>query len=170
MDDLDLDELKLILDELHAGLDVLPYHVYLGVAPDCAGDQLRQAFHHRAQRFHPDRFYSHPSAELRARVYAVYKRITEAYRVLGDAELRRAYEEQRRNAPAPVVRLDRAPRRPSGPIRLEETLQPQAKKYYQMALDSERRGDAKGAKLNLQLALQLAPQHPLLLEKMEKYK
>lgn len=164
----DLAELRLIVDELYAGLDVLPYHVFLGVARDADGDALRAAFHHRAQQFHPDRFYSHSDEELRRRVYAVYKRITEAYRVLGDPEARRQYEEQRKQG---AIRLD-AKERPAGTLKRPEdaVTDPNARKYYTLALDAERRGDARGAKLNLQLALQLDPKNPLLLEKLEKYK
>lgn len=163
----ELDEIRLVVEELYAGLDVLPYHVFLGVDRDADGDALREAFHHRARRFHPDRFYALEDPELRTRVYAVYKRIAEAYRVLGDPELRREYEEQRRQG---AIRLDKR-ERAGAPKRPEDTLtNPNAKKYYDLALEAERRNDARGARLNLQLALQFDPNNPLLKEKLEKYR
>jgi curved DNA-binding protein CbpA len=158
------DELDL-LEALHGALESQPYHVFLGVDPECAGDELRSAFHQRAALFHPDRFHAVKDKELRAQVYAVYKRITEAYRVLGDPESRKMYEQQRAQG---AIRLDRD--RPAPPKRVEDALSPQAKKYWTMALDSERRGDLKGAKLNLQMALQLEPGSALLKEKLEKLK
>ncbi len=51
------EDLRRLVEELHAGLDVLPYHVFLGVPADARGDALRAAFHHRARELHPDLFY-----------------------------------------------------------------------------------------------------------------
>jgi DnaJ-class molecular chaperone len=166
--DEELGEVRLIVDELHAGLDTLAYHVFLGVLESASGDELRQAFHARARLLHPDRWYELEDQALRERIYAVYKRVTEAYRVLGDPEARRQYEAQRA---AGKVRLDKTDRGSAGPRRPEDAVtSPQAKKYYLMALDAERRGDARGAKLNFQLALQMEPGNAVLKEKLEKYK
>jgi curved DNA-binding protein CbpA len=162
----DLAELETVIDALYRGLDILAYHVFLGVDESCAGDDLRTAFHTRAADFHPDRFYADADAELRAKVYAVYKRITEAYRVLSDPETRRAYDEQRKEGAVRYVPRERA----AAARRPEESLSPAAKRYWTMALDAERRGDLKGAKLNVQLALQLDPDSALLKEKMERLK
>ncbi|MBI4510367.1 MAG: J domain-containing protein [Deltaproteobacteria bacterium] len=163
----EIDELRPVVDSLYAGLDSLPYHDFLGVGPEADGDELRQAFHLYAQVLHPDRYYFLEDEELKAKIYAVYKRITEAYRVLGDPESRRRYEEQRARG---AVRLDptdhaRSPRRPEDTITV-----PAAKKYYSLGVDAERRGDARTAKLNFQLALQLEPASEVLKEKMEKYR
>ncbi len=163
----ELDQLRLIIDALYAGLATEPYHVFLGVAETCAGDDLRAAFHARAEMLHPDRFHVDGDPELRARVYAVYKRITEAYRVLGDPDTRRQYEEQRKEG---AIRFERR-ERPGAPAkRPEDLLSPGAKKYWGLVLEAERRGDTKGAKLNLQLALQMDPNSDLLKAKMETYK
>jgi curved DNA-binding protein CbpA len=153
----DLDEVRLIIEELHGGLDKLPYHVFLGVREDEAGDTLRVAFHGRAQKFHPDHFYNHDDKELRGRIYAVYKRITEAYRVLSNPDDRRRYEEQRRRGGG--VRLE--------PSRGEAAItDPRARRFYEMALEAEKRGDANGMKLNLELARQMAPGNPLIEQKI----
>src|SRR5688500_16236611 len=91
----ELFELKLVVEELYNGLETYQYHVFLGVDPDLRGDALRNAFHRRATQFHPDQYYSLPDQELRQKIYAVYKRITEAYRVLSDPETRRRWDQQR---------------------------------------------------------------------------
>jgi DnaJ-class molecular chaperone len=169
MDD-ELKDVRSIVAALHAGLETQPYHVFLGVEESAAGDELRLAFHARAQLLHPDRFYDLEDTELKGRIYAVYKRITEAYRVLGDPEQRRRYESQRGKA-TNVVRLEAGDRGQAGPKRPEDAItNPKAKKYFQLALDAERRGDVKGAKLNLQLALQMDPANPVLKERLEKLK
>jgi DnaJ-class molecular chaperone len=159
---------RLIADELFAGLDTLPYHVFLGVRESAAGDELRTAFHSRAQLLHPDQFFELEDAELKARIYAVYKRVTEAYRVLGDPEQRKLYEAQRTTG---GVRLDKTSRNVPTVRRAEDAIaSPQAKKYFLLAADAERRGDRKGARLNLQLALQMEPDNPVLKERLEKLK
>jgi curved DNA-binding protein CbpA len=163
----ELDEIRLVIEELHAGLDTLPYHVFLGVAEDARGDELRDAYHRRAQTFHPDRFYSLGDPALRSKVYAVFKRITEAYRVLGNPESRRAYLEQRGQG---AVRLDplSTSRRPAVRARPEDAIaHPGARKYYLLALAAERDGDVASARVNLRLALQLAPGDEVIRSKLE---
>jgi DnaJ-class molecular chaperone len=164
----ELAPLRRAIDTLYAGLDHLPYHVFLGVREDAQGDVLRMAFHVCAERYHPDRFYALEDQELKAKVYAVYKRITEAYRVLCDPEARKLYEEQRQRG---GVRLDRSARPTGGPKRQEDQItNPTAKKYFLMAMDAERRGDLRSAKLNVQLALQLEPSCAMLQQKWETLK
>jgi curved DNA-binding protein CbpA len=163
----ELDEVRLIIEELHAGLDTLPYHVFLGVPPDAAGDTLRDAFHARAQTFHPDRFHGMEDDELRDRIYAVFKRITEAYRVLGNDQTRAEYESQRK---AGAARLDPT-RRPAAQKSPEDSVtEPRARKYYQMALAAEKAGDMKSARLNISLALQLQPESDVLKDKNDGLK
>lgn len=163
--DPDLDELRPLIEELFAGLETLPYHVFLGVSEHAEGDDLRVAFHRRARALHPDRFYGLDDEPLRRKVYAVYKRVAEAYRVLGDPESRRRYEAQRRHG---AIRLDPT-ERPAGPPRPEDAVEGPARKYYRLALQAERRGDLKSAKLNAQLAWQLAPGNEVLKQMLEKY-
>ena len=164
----DLTVVRLVTEELHSGLETLPYHVFLGVLEHTQGDELRTAFHARAQLLHPDQFYELDDAELRAKIYAVYKRVTEAYRVLSDPKERAQYEAQRKGG---AVRIDRSTRTVSTLKRPEDAItNPQAKKYFLLAIEQERRGDRKGARLNLQLALQMDPANPVLKERLEKLK
>jgi curved DNA-binding protein CbpA len=163
----DLKDVRLLVAELHAALDSAPYHVFLGVDERAAGDDLRRAFHARAQLLHPDRFYDIDDDELRGRIYAVYKRITEAYRVLGDPTTRKKYEEQRARG---GVRFDAVERAPALKRPEDAVSHPAAKKYFLLALDAERRGDQKSARLNLQLALQMDPGNSVLKERLEKLK
>jgi curved DNA-binding protein CbpA len=165
----DLEVVRLVADELYAGLDSLPYHVFLGVLEHVKGDELRSAFHARAQLLHPDQFYELDDAELKMRIYRVYMRITEAYRVLADPVERAQYEHQRASDGA--IRIDKTTR-PIATIKRPEDaiLNPQAKKYYLLASEAERRGDRKGARLNLQLAMQMDPTNPVIKERLEKLK
>jgi hypothetical protein len=75
----------------------------LGVAPDASADEISAAFRARARELHPD---SNPDPEALER----FKHLSVAYRVLGDAQERARYDEQRRARSAPA-----RPVRPSTP-------------------------------------------------------
>lgn len=159
----ELFELRLVVEELWKGLETYQYHVFLGVDADLRGDALQTAFHRRAQQFHPDQYYSLADEALKKKIYAVYKRITEAYRVLSDPDTRRRWDEQRAKG---ALRLTNTGRFRSW--RPEEGLSEPARKYYALAVDAERRGDLKNFRFNLQLALQFDPESAFLKEKLEK--
>ena len=44
------------ITRLYDGLDDLSYYDFLAIKPDCDYIAVREAYHARAQRFHPDRF------------------------------------------------------------------------------------------------------------------
>jgi DnaJ-class molecular chaperone len=159
----ELDEIRLIVEELYGQLDALPYHVYLGVLPDATGDVLRSAFHERARVFHPDRFHSAEDQELRDKVYAVFKRITEAYHVLANPQKRAAYEEQRQAGAVRLGPVDRTSRKPEDAIG-----DPRARKFYAQGVAAAKRGDKQGAKLSLRMALSLEPDSPLIQEELAR--
>ena len=160
----ELDEVRLIVEELHANLDNLPYHVFLGVAEDAVGDELQRAYHERAQVFHPDRFYGFGDEALEEMIYAVFKRITEAYRVLSTPAARAQYQAQRK---AGAIRLGPVER--SAPARPEDDIaDPRARRFYLQGMDAARRGDKKSAKLSLQMALSLEPDSPRIREELTR--
>ena len=65
-------------------------------------------------------------------------------------------------------RLVKKERKREGPKRVEEAIKnPQAKKFFTLALNAERRGDLKTAKLNYKFALDLSPDHPTIVAKKE---
>lgn len=157
--------LRDLIEELFQGLDVLPYHLFLGVSAEADGDTLRDAFHHRAQELHPDLFYTSGDTELRERAYAVYKRITEAYRVLSDPIRRADYQEQRVKG---ITRYDSARRKKQTGGDAHLDVKPAAHKYYRMAMTAQKQGDKRGAKLHLKLALQFDRNNDGLKELLEK--
>lgn len=72
-------------------LDDSSYYEILGVLEICDEAALRQAYHDFALSFHPDLFRDHPEP-VQARVRRIFQRGTEAYRVLGNRELRIKYD------------------------------------------------------------------------------
>src|ERR1700689_2153600 len=75
-------------------LDKVTHYELLGVQPGSGADELRRAYQGFAANFHPDA-HVHRTAEERSSVNTIFKRGTEAYRVLSDPMLRAKYEEKR---------------------------------------------------------------------------
>lgn len=65
------------------------YYKVLGVPPTASHDEIRSAFRKMALKYHPDR-NKDPSAET------VFKRVNEAYEVLGNPSRRNTYDAERR--------------------------------------------------------------------------
>lgn len=136
-------------------LDLLDYYTLLGLEQDASRDQIRGAFHEFAMKFHPDRHASQTPENLE-RIARVYRRGAEAYRVLTDSELRRAYDLALSQG---QLRLDMsavASTRPSAPTSPTgiSAVSPKARPFVKKADEAARAGDWKTAKLNLQLAQQ----------------
>jgi len=74
------------------GLDALSLYDLLEVPVDAPAEQISQAFPNLARRWHPDRL-SPEHADLREVVTRVFARMTEASRVLGNANSRKAYDQ-----------------------------------------------------------------------------
>lgn len=145
-------------------LDQLDYYTLLGLAQNASRDHVRSAFHAFAMKFHPDR-HSSESPENVERVARVYRRGAEAYRVLTDPELRRAYDlalkqgELRLDVSAVSSARPSAPTSPTG----ISSVSPKARPFVKKADEAARAGDWKTAKLNLQLAQQhQGGSHPVI--------
>ncbi len=75
---------------LEQHLDKLDYYALLGVPRDATAERVRDAFHQLALRYHPDQHVGEPAEQQRC--VRIFKRGTEAYRVLLDPELRGRYD------------------------------------------------------------------------------
>ena len=146
-------------------LDEMDYYTLLGVPYDANVDTIKLGFRQFARRFHPDRFAGRP--EYVDQAASVYRRATEAYRVLTNPDQRRLYDEQRAQG---RTRLDpdlgRRSARPSGAPGHVETYSSRARPFVVQAEQAMRAKNYKQAKLNFQIALQHDASNELLKQRL----
>lgn len=147
------------LQRLHDGLTTATYYDFLGVRPGCDYVAVREAFHARAQRYHPDRFVFAGGTVDRSHAYEIYKRMTEAYQVLCDPELRAAYDEARVKGQVRLSEVARARRNTPDERQVANTF---ARIYLRAARTKLARGDVRGAWIDVRLGLGLEQAPPLL--------
>jgi curved DNA-binding protein CbpA len=83
------------LEALFARLKIAKHHYeVLDVAALATIDEIKNAYHALALRFHPDRFHQ-SEPELRNRVESAFARIARAYEILSDQSLRSDYDARR---------------------------------------------------------------------------
>lgn len=149
-------EFKAEVIALNQALDDLDYFQVLKVSQRAFTDELKKAYFNQSRLFHPDKYYQEDPA-LVAMISKVFKRLTEAYKLLTDPKKRAAYTKAI-NGPERKKFLRYDPKlfeQAKGPE--DEGQTPQGKKYYQLAKTAMGNLDYKSAKINLQLATKMEP-------------
>lgn len=146
-------------------LDELDYYALLQVPQEASVDAIKSAFRNFARRYHPDRHAADP--EQAVKVARIYRRATEAYRVLTHPEQRAAYDRQLGEG---KLRFDAEQAwqsvRPSVRVSDGELRSARARPLLAKAEQAVRAKDYKQAKLNLQIALQHEPGNETLTRKL----
>jgi len=149
-------------------LDLLDYYTLLGVARDASPDQIRQAFHTFALKFHPDNHSE--SAEKLRRATQIFRRGAEAYRILRDPAARKAYDSGLQTGKLRLGAEDHpdaagGARRPGSSAKTVKNRQ--ARPFWTKAKRAIKAEDWQQAKLNLKIAMQHEPESELLQENLE---
>jgi len=148
-------------------LDDLTYYVLLGAPSDSGPDEVKLAFHAFAEAFHPDA-HAARSPDEREALGRIFRRGTEAYRVLSNPELRASYDQSLAEGVGAAVASRRSSMPPSkppppGPKRLEDSLRtPTARPFARRAEELAKSGDFKQAKIQLTMARHYEPGNPAL--------
>jgi DnaJ-class molecular chaperone len=135
---------------LAASLEQLDYYSLLGVARDGTADDVKAAYHRMAKLYHPD---AHRTLHRNVKtcLHAIFKRMTEAYRVLYNFERRKRYDAQLAGGQTRMQDTGREKKGPRAPDADVKT--PAGKRCFLAALKAIKDKDYKNAKLQLQLAL-----------------
>lgn len=151
-------QFKARIDQIHADLDLYDYYELLNLKQDAPFDQIQEAFHRMALSMHPDRHHAASDQELKHKLHAIYKRVSEGYRVLMNPDTRREYQEGLERGERRMVRKERKlVERPENAI-----TNPQAKKFYLMGKEAEDKGDLKTAIMHYKFAMDMEGDHPMI--------
>lgn len=159
------EQLRSRIGQIYRDLEHYSYYQLLNLDPGAGPDEIRKAFHRMALSLHPDRYHSGGDSALRRQVYTIYKRIAEGYRVLMDDQQRREYDGALAKGQKRLLKTERPQTGPRG--RETEIGNAQARKFFLLGRDAERRGDHKGARMNYKFALDLEGEHPLIKERLD---
>ncbi len=84
------------LEEMLQRYEVANLYEILSVAPDAAEEDIKQAYHELAKRYHPDRFQSEEyGPAIRSLVERLFTYVTGAYSTLSDVAARAVYDDTR---------------------------------------------------------------------------
>jgi curved DNA-binding protein CbpA len=157
-------------------LDLLDYYTLLGVSQDAGTAEIKRAFRNFARRYHPDRFAGGPPEKI-DRATQIYRRGSEAYRVLTDPIARQTYDqqlpkghlrltaEQRDRAVAEAEKAQQGPKRRRA---IDQIQSPQARAFYRKAVTASKAGDWRGAWKALNAALEHDPGNEVLQSRLTK--
>jgi curved DNA-binding protein CbpA len=161
---------SLVIRQWLAALDAVSYYDLFRVRPSASHDEVRAAFHAFASSFHPDVHRWRPPHE-QAALGRIYRRGTEAYRVLCDPALRVRYDVALASGVLRpddlVVEMDAPKSLAPGPGaatgRLVDQLRsPGARPFVLRAEELAKGGDPKQAKIQLVMAMHMDKDNPAL--------
>lgn len=158
-----LSEVMLWAMRVNGNKDAKPHQV-LGIKSDATLDEAQQAFHKIARIAHPDLHRTTLSAEDLEVVTVAYARAAAAYQELRVARLSTGRVKAATPSGAiPTVAPAAAPTASGAPaINPASAMSSKALIYYRKAELSLRRGDLKGAILQLKMAIAADPQSSFL--------
>jgi DnaJ-domain-containing protein 1 len=157
------------VSQLHRALDRTDYYQLLGIESGAGSAVIKTAYYARAMELHPDRFLTLPDEKLRTQIYEVFKRVSEAFKVLGDPVLRVEYDQglrADRQRFIRYVRTERPRQGPKDPTSIAATAD--GRKYVGLALLAERQGNWSAAQMHLSLAVQAEPGNKALKARLQE--
>jgi curved DNA-binding protein CbpA len=153
-----------------AALDSISYYDLFRVEPTVTHDELRAAFHSFVEHFHPDAHrWRHP-AEQDA-IGKIYRRGTEAWRVLSDPNLRARYDAALANGilrPEDLIVEKEPPASLASPASgtggrlIDKVRSPGARPFVIRAEELLKKGDPKQAKIQVVMAMHMDKGNPAL--------
>ena len=159
------------LQELESRGDRLTHYQLLGVGADADGRSIRRAYLEKSKRFHPDAWYRKETGKFGPLLSKWFQKLSAAYEVLSDEELRSGYDREHRTELSQTDRaaLDRreltvAEEERRGRERRERMLRTKgfarigaARKLYEEALENALNGERTQAIFALKAARELDP-------------
>lgn len=156
--------------DIHTRLDTLDYYQLLEVKKDASVNAIKKAYFARSMEYHPDRFVRLEDQELKGGIYQVFKRVSEAFKVLVNPEARSRYDD---HLAAPsgeqnLRLLDREKPGTSPEDPSSDATTPAGKKYLHYAVLAQAEGKYRSARMFLTMALQYEPDNERLHARLDE--
>lgn len=165
-------------------LDEIDYYRILKLKPGSPIGEVERAFANQSKVFHPDRFFGVRDPKFTKKVTTVFKKVSEAYQVLKDPELKKMYDQkigarggggggaQFATSTGSFTAIDKnalekeREQLASGEIVSDK----RAKKYWELAQIANQNEDWNGVVMNLQFAISFEPDNVLLKQRLDDAK
>ena len=148
-------------------LDELDYYQLLEIGGGASAAAIKEAYFRCSMELHPDRFLQLEDEELRSQIYEVFKRMTEAFKVLIDPAVRSQYDALLSSDRAGNLRYLDRPRVVTSEDPTSDAGTPSGKKYLHFANLAGAEGNLRSARMYLTLALQCEPHNAELRGRLE---
>jgi CheY-like chemotaxis protein len=158
--------------QIHEKLDSVDYYKLLQVSRNGTANAIKEAYFSCSMEFHPDRFMRLENLELKAQIYDIFKRMSEAFKVLINPESRARYDDNLSGSPnAENLRLSeptsgRSTGTPKDPT--ADAASAAGKKYLHYAILAQSEGKYRSARMYLSMALQYEPDNEALQLRLEE--
>ena len=158
-------------------LDDLDHYRILRLKPGAPLVEVERAFGEQSQQFHPDRFYGVRDPKLTRMITQVYKRVSEAYQILKDPELKRMYDKKLGVMGKQAASMTGGHRSVMDRASLERerdgegdsvVSDKRAKKYYDLAMIAKGNEDWNGVVMNVQFAMNYEKDNPELQKELDR--
>ncbi len=160
--------------------DRLTHYELLGIAADADGATIRRAYLEKSKRFHPDSYYRKDLGSFATLLSKWFQKLSAAYQVLSDEELRAAYDRDHRADLSQTDReavqrreLSRAEEERRERERRERLLRTKGfarigagRKLYEEALEHALNGERTNAIAALKAARELDPHRKEIAQKL----
>ncbi len=163
---MDQEQFKARIEQIHRDLNQYSYYELLNLQPNATADQIRAMFHRMALSMHPDRHHTSEDSDLRKKLYVIYKRVSEGYRVLMDPDNRQEYDAMLQEGELRLVRKEK--KAAGGPLPENQIKDHNARRFFVIGLKAEREGDLASASLNYKFALDMEPDSSVIQERMRR--
>lgn len=151
-------------------LDFMNYYEVLQVPASTPAAEIKTAYFNHSMELHPDRFMQLEDADLKHQIYEVYKRMSEAFKVLIDPEARSLYDSALAGADARknLRFLERQRGMPRADDATADALTPGGKKHLRFSMLALAEGNLRSTRMYLTLALQCEPHNDALRRRLEQ--
>lgn len=153
--------LREMVERLADSQDRKDYYELLGVGRDAPAERIKAYFLRRSLLLHPDRHLALKNTPLFDKIVAVYKRMNEAFSVLSDPIRRQQYDEALAFGQLRLAETGGKVRARDPEAGIKDAA---ARKFFRMGREALEAGNAKAARMHLQLAFSREPGNKLIVE------